>query len=194
MGQGQADKALLLLHECASDGHWLCLKNLHLVTAWLPVLEKEFNALEPHQNFRLWLTTEAHPKFPPILLQSSLKVTYESPPGVKRNLQRTYDTWTEDYVGEGSNIKRAQTLFCLAWLHAIVQERRCYIPQGWSQFYEFSMADLRVGANLIDRLSSQGSKLIQHTFYTVLHLHLHRHSMGVYAWAYGDCNIRRSSG
>ena len=175
MGQGQAEKALHLLHECANDGHWLCLKNLHLVTAWLPVLEKELNSLEPHKNFRLWLTTEAHSKFPPILLQSSLKVTYESPPGVKRNLQRTYDTWTEEYIGEGGNVRRAQTLFCLAWLHAVVQERRCYIPQGWSQFYEFSMADLRVGANLVDRLSSHESEcVIDHAYiHTYIHTYIH---------------------
>ena len=38
---------------------------------------QEMNSLEPHDNFRLWLTAETHPKFPTILLQSSLKVTYE---------------------------------------------------------------------------------------------------------------------
>ena len=40
MGQGQSTLAVQLLRDCARDGHWLCLKNLHLVTAWLPVLEK----------------------------------------------------------------------------------------------------------------------------------------------------------
>ena len=40
MGQGQAEIAMQLLHECATSGEWLCLKNLHLVTAWLPTLEK----------------------------------------------------------------------------------------------------------------------------------------------------------
>ena len=40
MGQGQADIALQHLHECSRNGEWLCLKNLHLVTAWLPTLEK----------------------------------------------------------------------------------------------------------------------------------------------------------
>ena len=40
MGQGQADIALQLLHDCGRNGEWLCLKNLHLVTSWLPVLEK----------------------------------------------------------------------------------------------------------------------------------------------------------
>jgi dynein heavy chain 2 len=63
---------------------------LHLVTAWLPVLEKEFKMLNPDKKFRLWLTSEAHPKFPSILLQSSLKITYETPPGIKNNLTRTF--------------------------------------------------------------------------------------------------------
>ena len=40
MGQGQADIAMQLLHDCARNGEWLCLKNLHLVNAWLPTLEK----------------------------------------------------------------------------------------------------------------------------------------------------------
>jgi len=42
MGQGQADIALQQLRDCARDGEWLCLKNLHLVTAWLPTLEKVY--------------------------------------------------------------------------------------------------------------------------------------------------------
>ena len=77
MGQGQAEIAMQLLRDCSRDGEWLCLKNLHLVTAWLPTLEKELNTLKPHDGFRLWLTAEMHPKFPTILLQSSLKITYE---------------------------------------------------------------------------------------------------------------------
>ena len=40
MGQGQAEIAMQLLRDCARDGDWLCLKNLHLVTGWLPTLEK----------------------------------------------------------------------------------------------------------------------------------------------------------
>lgn len=43
MGQGQADIAMKLLHDCSRNGEWLCLKNLHLVNAWLPTLEKVYN-------------------------------------------------------------------------------------------------------------------------------------------------------
>ncbi len=137
--------ALDLLKKCSSQGTWLCLKNLHLVTPWLSTLEKvkifylknifldpffskELNALKPHKDFRLWLTSEVHPKFPTILLQSSIKITYEAPPGVKKNLLRTFENWTQDEFGKGGVI-RSQILFVLAWFHAIVQERRKYIPQ-----------------------------------------------------------------
>ncbi|KAJ3140439.1 Cytoplasmic dynein 2 heavy chain 1 [Physocladia obscura] len=36
-----------------------------------------------------------------------------------------------------------------AWYHAIIQERRNYIPQGWNKFYEFSAADLRSSADVL---------------------------------------------
>ncbi|XP_076054654.1 dynein cytoplasmic heavy chain beethoven [Oratosquilla oratoria] len=157
MGQGQSEIALQKLSECASAGRWLCLKNLHLVTAWLPVLTKQLSNLEPHKDFRLWLTAEPHAKFAPLLLQTSLKITYEAPAGIKRNLQRTYDAWTPEFVARQNNVTRAQSLFVLAWFHAVVQERRTYIPQGWSKFYEFSFADLRAGADILDRLFKQGS-------------------------------------
>jgi len=152
MGQGQAEIAIQSLRSCASKGEWLCLKNLHLVTSWLPSLEKELNSIKPHENFRLWLTTESHPKFPAVLLQSSLKVTYEAPPGIKKNLARTYDSWSPEYIAQGDSVLYSQALFALAWFHAVLQERRCYIPQGWSKFYEFSMSDLRAGASIIDRM------------------------------------------
>ena len=40
MGQGQSELAIQLLRQCSYNGDWLILKNLHLVTAWLPALEK----------------------------------------------------------------------------------------------------------------------------------------------------------
>lgn len=157
MGQGQAEIALAKLAECANTGDWLCLKNLHLVTSWLPVLEKSMKALEPHEGFKLWLTAEAHPKFSSMLLQSSLKITYESPPGIKKNLARTYEGWGADFIKSGSS-SRAQALFVLAYLHAIVQERRVYVPQGWSKFYEFSNGDLKTASAIVSRVCNEASE------------------------------------
>ncbi|TRY83670.1 hypothetical protein DNTS_027964 [Danionella cerebrum] len=167
MGQGQADLALDMLRECARSSQWLCLKNLHLVTAWLPLLEKELNSLKPKAGFRLWLTAEVHLKFTPILLQSSLKITYEAPPGLKKNLKRTYESWSPEQISKAGLLPRAQSLFCLAWFHAVCQERRNYIPQGWTKFYEFSLSDLRAGFEIIDRLF-EGGKSFQWEFVTGL--------------------------
>ena len=157
MGQGQAEEAMRLLVDCARDGDWLCLKNLHLVVAWLPTLEKEIYVLKPHADFRLFLTSEAHAKFPSSLLEGCLKITYEAPPGLKRNVSRTYETWSQQYIADGSPL-RAKLLFLLAWFHAVVQERRAYVPQGWSKFYEFSFADLRSSADIIDQACGNGAE------------------------------------
>ncbi|KAG4054485.1 Cytoplasmic dynein 2 heavy chain 1 [Phytophthora cactorum] len=149
MGGGQQEKALNLLKSTAEHGEWLCLQNLHLVIAWLPVLEKEFSALNASHKFRLWLTTEPHDAFPLVLLEQSLKMTFESPPGMKKNLQRTYAAWNPAFIAKGSPA-RAQLLFLLAFFHALLQERRTYIPQGWTNFYEFSFGDFRAGSNVME--------------------------------------------
>lgn len=151
MGGGQQDVAIKMLRKAAQAGDWLMLKNLHLVTPWLTTLEKEINSVGANPRFRLFLTTEAHDSFPPILLQQSLKVTYEAPPGLRKNLERTYEAWNPEYISKGTT-QRAQVLFVLAFFHAIVQERRTYVPQGWTKAYEFSFADLRTGAGVIDEL------------------------------------------
>ncbi|CAE7770330.1 DYNC2H1 [Symbiodinium sp. KB8] len=155
MGGGQQAAAEAMVREAAEAGAWVCLKNVHLVVSWLPALEKLLST---------------HDEFPPILLQSSMKVTFESPPGLKKNLQRTLESWSPEYIsgqavlprshgGGGSTppttpvaLLRSQLLFLMAWFHAVVQERRTYVPQGWTKGYEFSTADLRAGATLVDDL------------------------------------------
>eukprot|EP00878_Enallax_costatus_P013542 GHUV01014158.1.p1 GENE.GHUV01014158.1~~GHUV01014158.1.p1 ORF type:complete len:511 (+),score=158.79 GHUV01014158.1:164-1696(+) len=172
MGQGQAEVALQLLKECTRTGDWLLLKNLHLVVSWLPLLEKEVHNLPPdrHEGFRLFLTSEPHGKFPATLLESSLKVVFEAPPGIKMNLQHTYASWSTDFLagttaaatGTGTVQPvpaqlvplRAQLLFLLAWFNAVIQERRNYVPYGWSTAYDFSVADLRAGADVVSRIAS----------------------------------------
>lgn len=58
----------------------------------------------------------------------------QAPPGVKRNLMRTYESWNPEYISKSGSVLRAQALFALAWFHAVVQERRIYIPQVITPF------------------------------------------------------------
>ena len=167
MGGGQNELVIKMVKQAAKDGDWVCLKNLHLVTYWLPTLEKELKALKPHNNFRIWLTTEPHSKFPAILLQSSLKIAYESPPGVKKNLQRTLQIFSGS-APSGARSAYNQILFLLAWLHAIIQERRTYIPQGWTKFYEFSYGDLRAAEGILKELLEDSKEIPYETIYGLL--------------------------
>ena len=106
-------------------------------------------------TFRLWLTSERHPMFPTGLLEACTGVTFEAPPGLRANLLRTLSAaWWRAPPGKeagGSTAAGREGLrFCLAWLHGVLQERRSYLPVGWSKFYEFSEADLRAGADVVD--------------------------------------------
>mmetsp|Transcript_972 Transcript_972/g.1573 ORF Transcript_972/g.1573 Transcript_972/m.1573 type:complete len:261 (+) Transcript_972:739-1521(+) len=118
MGGGQNEIAIETIKQAAEKGEWVCLKNLHLVTPWLSILEKEFKMLTPNPRFRLWLTSEPHQKFPSILLQSSLKITYETPPGMKNNLQRTFQYVAPANGSQDPN--KMQLLFVLSWFHSMI--------------------------------------------------------------------------
>lgn len=77
MGERQEQSALKTLDEACQTGGWVCLKNLHLMTSWLPELSQKIQSLSPHQDFRLWLITEPHNTFSSVLTQTCLKISYE---------------------------------------------------------------------------------------------------------------------
>lgn len=125
------------------NGSWLCLTNLHLVPDFLLSIHGMLSTQEPKESFRLWLTAEPDDSLPAVPLQQSLKVAYETPPGtldvielaarfpgIRQNLQRTFAQWMELEQNNASTSEYMQrAYFVLAWFHALVQERRTYIPQ-----------------------------------------------------------------
>ena len=67
----------------------------------------------------------------------------QAPPGIKKNMQRTYENWTPEFIAQSNSVARAQSLFALCWFHALVQERRNYIPQVrriWCSFCDDCIA------------------------------------------------------
>lgn len=66
---------------------------------------------------------------------------------MKKNFVRVYTQ-----LEASSHPLKASFIFLLAYFHSLVQERRTYIPQGWSKSYEFSYSDLKVSMEIIGML------------------------------------------
>jgi len=86
-GVMQAPIAAKLIQDGMVGGHWVFLANCHLMTSWLPALDKIVEGLEgkkPHPDFRLWLSSSPSPLFPIAILQRGIKMTTEPPKACSR--------------------------------------------------------------------------------------------------------------
>ncbi|TGZ69850.1 hypothetical protein CRM22_003509 [Opisthorchis felineus] len=145
-GFSQADKAI---NSAAKSGKWVMLKNVHLAPGWLVQLEKKLHSVQPHPNFRLFLTMEINPKLPVNLLRAGRAFVFEPPPGIKSSLLRTFASVPAARISK-TPAERSRLYFLLAWFNAVVQERLRYVPLGWSKRYEFNESDLKVACDTID--------------------------------------------
>merc|ERR1719245_1851587 len=104
------------------------------------------------KTFRLWITCEAHPSFPIALLQMSVKVTQEAPQGMKAGLLRSYTTTVSKERLQRLDLREWRDLvFCLCFLHSVVQERRKFGSIGWNIPYEFNASDLDASLMFLEK-------------------------------------------
>ena len=103
---------------------------------WLPALEKklEYYSEGSHDNYRVFISAEpaatasAH-IIPQGILESSIKITNEPPTGIKANIHKAFDNFTQETL----------EMFSLCYFHAVVAERRKFGPQGWNKIYPFNV-------------------------------------------------------
>ncbi|KAF4798840.1 Dynein-1-alpha heavy chain, flagellar inner arm I1 complex [Turdus rufiventris] len=153
MGQGQEEIALQMLEEAEVHGQWLMLQNCHLLVKWLVHLEKALEKItDPHEDFRLWLTTDPTEGFPIGILQKALKVVTEPPNGLKLNMRATYFKIPPEALEECPHPAFKSLVYVLAFFHAVVQERRKFGKVGWNVPYDFNESDFQVmyGGRAID--------------------------------------------
>jgi len=148
LGQGQAPHAIKLIDVGAVEGHWVLLANCHLMESWLGELDKmveSMGARNPNPQFRLWLSSSPHPKFPIGILQRGLKMTTEPPKGLKANMSRLVQNISEaKFSSCGKPHKYKKLLFAMCWFHAVLVDRRKFLHLGWNIPYDFNDSDFDV--------------------------------------------------
>lgn len=156
LGQGQEQVAEAAIKIAVEMGHWVILQNIHLVSKWLPHLEKKIEETldNAHTDFRLFISAEAVPLYdfhiPQGILEASIKITNESPTGMKANLHRALDNFTQDMLELCSKEAEFKAiLFSLCYFHACVCERRKFGAQGWNLSYPFNIGDLTISVYVL---------------------------------------------
>lgn len=154
---GEDRREVESLQELCKQPKWVVLKNIHLSSeSLLTELEKRLKSLENvHEKFAVWMTAEPNEKIQHSFVVSCVKVAYEAPHGVKKNMRRAYDIWKNEHV-VWKSLDEMRSAYALAWFHSIVLERRTYIPQGWSQYYEFNDSDLTATLKVLQKSIHSG--------------------------------------
>jgi hypothetical protein len=93
-----------------------------------------------------------------------LKLAYEPPEGVKRNIKRSLQQLQQTQRDDDA----ATAVLVLSWLHATLQERRNFVPQGWIKSYEWNESDLEAAYELVVK-EMMKKKRSQGTFYRSCH-------------------------
>ncbi|XP_060645040.1 cytoplasmic dynein 2 heavy chain 1 [Drosophila nasuta] len=157
IGRGSEQRALAAVRQAAAAGQWLCVKNVHLVPEWLEQLERELAELPKAPEFRLWLLCETTRGFSSsTLYQRCLKVRYEQPLGLKQqvlSMLQNYAASVEPQKQQPAKCLKMRLVLFL--LQAVLQQRRQFIPQGWSKYYEFGEADLKAALGVLTWLDAQ---------------------------------------
>ncbi|XP_071789676.1 dynein axonemal heavy chain 6-like isoform X2 [Asterias amurensis] len=160
LGRGQGPKAEELIAKAQIlKGRWVFLQNCHLAASFMPRLQtivegfsKPSADIDP--QFRLWLSSKPDPCFPVSILQTGMKMTVESPQGLKANLLRSLGSTVSDEMWDSPAPGPVwkDLLFGLCFFNAVINERRKYGALGWNIIYEFSASDLEVSIQVLQLL------------------------------------------
>lgn len=149
IGIGEGRNAWESALESCRSGGWLAIvigaspftqELQNFITAYL-----ESPAEKYHEEFRLWILSEDR-EIPSFVFNACVNVILESPEGVKNNVMSTLSAWG-NYTAEPNTVRLHAAL---ALFHALVQERRAYIPQGWSRWYAWEWGEVVAGARMLN--------------------------------------------
>jgi dynein heavy chain, axonemal len=154
MGEGQEPVALKAINTAMVNGSWVLLQNCHLGLGFMDSMEALLVKIHENCNpdFRLYITSEPHPKFPIGLLHQSFKVTNEPPAGLKAGVLRSYTVMLDqEKLDRVDSAQWRSLVYAFCFLHSVVQERRKFGALGWCIPYEYNNSDLGAGLGFLEK-------------------------------------------
>lgn len=148
IGRGQEQNVTQQIRRAGENGHWICVKNVQLVPKWLNALNETLQTMHLNSGFRLWLICDSSKHFPPSLLAKCKTVLYEPPNSIRSKVLRLIQQWNA-VIDAKKDTKVVKLYVALFMFNAVLQERRSYIPQGWTTWYEFADSDLKAAIDII---------------------------------------------
>lgn len=148
IGKGQEKDVMQKIRQSAQNGSWICVKNVQLVPNWLNELNENLQTIPYRDGFRIWLVCDGTRFIPASLLNKCNKVLYEAPNSIKSKINRLIHQWGS-LLEKKRDAKHLKICIVLFIFNAIVQERRAFVPQGWTKPYEFSDADLKAAIDIL---------------------------------------------
>jgi len=157
MGQGQEPVAEGVMDEYSKTGGWVFLDNIHLMSDWLPSLERklEICAEEAVADFRAFTSAEPHPDphanyIPQSIIESSITIINMPPASLKANMRRAFSQFNQGtYDACDKNREMRGMIFALTMFHACLVGRHKFGSQGWSRSYGFNFGDLTISGNVV---------------------------------------------
>ncbi|KAI0984717.1 hypothetical protein GJ496_002628 [Pomphorhynchus laevis] len=150
MGSAEGcDLADSILNSYSKSGKWLLLKNVHLSLNWLSQLEKKLNNLNPHRDFRLFLSMQIRSGIPSSIIRMSRVLMFEPATGIVSNMHYILNSVSPENIQRKPR-ERSLMYLSLCWLHATLIERLRYVPIGWTKAYDFNDSDLQFSCDLIE--------------------------------------------
>ena len=176
LGQGQEEPAMAALQHARKTGGWVLLQNVHLTIDWTNSdLEKVVDKLAEgaEESFRLFISAEPPPSLERGLaisiLQNSIKLSNEPPAGLKANLLRAYDNFSQETLEScGKQAEFQSLVFALSYFHAALLERKKFgvgnLPGaasgiGWNMNYPFNVGDLLCCGNVANNYLEANNKV-----------------------------------
>ncbi|KAI3429649.1 hypothetical protein D9Q98_005734 [Chlorella vulgaris] len=172
LGQGQEGPAERVLDKYMKEGGWVFLDNTHLMSGWIPTLERKLEAAAEgaHRDFRCFFSAEPiagapHAAImPESLLQTAIRVSNEPPSDIKSNMRRAWAAFSPYFFQRASSEPKRRALrgiiFGLSFFHSLLLGRKKFGTGiggsaagggglGYCRAYSFNQGDLATCGDVI---------------------------------------------